>query len=68
MGRTADRAFRDWLVAHYRVRDPRMIRYGELLAVLRGQPALAGPSAEWSWLIEASRAHLEPHPGRGETQ
>ncbi|WP_437757082.1 MerR family transcriptional regulator [Sorangium sp. So ce1389] len=31
----------------------------EDLRRLRGQPAQAGPSAEWSWLIEASRAHLE---------
>jgi DNA-binding transcriptional MerR regulator len=59
LGRPPDRAFRDWLVAHYRDRDPRTVRYGELLAVLRGQPAQAGPSEEWSWLIEASRAHLE---------
>lgn len=59
LGRPPDRAFRDWLVAHYRDRDPRTVRYGELLAVLRGEPAQAGPSEEWSWLIEASRAHLE---------
>lgn len=58
LGRPADRAFRDWLAAHYRDRDPRTVRYGELLAVLRGEPAQAGPSEEWSWLIEACRAHL----------
>lgn len=58
LGRPAGRAFRDWLAAHYRDRDPRTVRYGELLAVLRGEPAQAGPSEEWSWLIEACRAHL----------
>ena len=35
------------------------VRYGELQAVLRGQPALASPSKEWAWLIAAARAHLE---------
>lgn len=58
LGRSPDRAFRDWLVAHYRDRDPRTVRHGELVAVLRGEPAQAGPSEEWSWLIEAARAHL----------
>ncbi|XXX81835.1 MerR family transcriptional regulator [Sorangium sp. So ce134] len=58
MGRAPDRAFCDWLLAHHRDRSPGAIRYGELLSILRGDPAPAGPSEEWSWLIAASRVHL----------
>jgi DNA-binding transcriptional MerR regulator len=61
MGRAPDQAFREWLSAHYRAWDPRAIRYGELLAILRGQRAeLARPSEEWRWLIEAVRVAALP--------
>lgn len=56
LGRPPDRAFRDWLNAQHRDRDPRVVRYGELQARLRGAPA--GPSAAWRWLIDAMRAWL----------
>jgi DNA-binding transcriptional MerR regulator len=59
MDRPNDARLRAWIVAQYREPDPRTLRYRELMAVLHGQPALAGPSAEWSWLIAAARAHLE---------
>jgi DNA-binding transcriptional MerR regulator len=39
--------------------DPRGERYWELLALMKGEPIPSGKFADWQWLGEAMRHHLE---------
>lgn len=58
MGRPHDDAFAAWMRHHVeRTADPRLGRYWELIATLKGWPAPdQAPQAAWTWLIDALRA------------
>lgn len=57
--REPDAAFRAEIVDRYRNYDRRLERYWELISTINDLPRFDGPAAEWRWLIEASKAHLE---------
>jgi DNA-binding transcriptional MerR regulator len=58
MGRPDDAAFRAELRAMNASRDPRVVRYWQLVAVLSGQELPAGPAEEWYWLSAAIDRHV----------
>ncbi len=57
-GEAPDEGFRRSLRARYEQQDPRATRYWQLVAVLKGRPPAADPSAEWRWFAAASKYHF----------
>ena len=58
-GCAPDAAFRAQIISRYRSYDPRLQRYWELMAILKEDPTSPGPTPDWQWLVDASKAHLE---------
>ncbi len=56
--RTVDAEMRAEVLQRFRDHDPRASRYWELIAIIKGQPAMSGPIEEWNWIAEAVTIHL----------
>jgi DNA-binding transcriptional MerR regulator len=57
-GREPDEMFKGYLRTTFGDRDPRKMRYWELVAILRGDEPDASPNREWAWIIDAMRHYL----------
>ena len=57
-GGTFDDTSRRGMRERFEKHDPRAARYWELVAVLKGTPAVASTVAEWKWISEAVLHHF----------
>lgn len=56
--RAPDQAFRDEMQTRFARHDARASRVWELVATMKGGPAIASKVAEWNWLVAAIKAAL----------
>lgn len=58
LGRPHDTAFAEWTLEQRRAHDPRLARYWDLIAVIKGWSVDPDNNRAWSWLFDALAAQV----------